>query len=48
MEEAEALADQVYIVDRGRVAVAGTVDELTRAGETLETVFLNHTQAPAV
>ena len=47
MDEAEALADQVYIVDRGRVAVAGTVDELTRTGETLETVYLNHTQAPA-
>ena len=47
MDEAEALADQVYIVDRGRVTVAGTVGELTRTGETLETVFLNHTQAPA-
>ena len=47
MDEAEALADQVYIVDRGRVAVAGTVGELTRSGETLETVFLSHTQAPA-
>jgi ABC-2 type transport system ATP-binding protein len=47
MDEAEALADQVYIVDQGRVAVAGTVAELTRSGQSLETVFLNHTQAPA-
>ena len=47
MDEAEALADQVYIVDRGRVAVAGTVGELTRSGQTLETVFLSHTRAPA-
>jgi ABC-2 type transport system ATP-binding protein len=47
MDEAEALADQVYIVDQGRVTVAGTVGELTQSGETLETVFLNHTRAPA-
>ncbi len=42
MEEAAALADQVWIVDRGRVAVAGTVGELT-ADASLEDVFLRHT-----
>ncbi len=47
MDEAEALADQVYIVDQGRVAVSGTVGELTRSGDTLETVFLTHTRVPA-
>jgi ABC-2 type transport system ATP-binding protein len=47
MEEAEALADRVFILDRGRVAVAGTVAELTRAGESLESVFLSHTSVQA-
>jgi ABC-2 type transport system ATP-binding protein len=47
MEEAEALADQVFILDRGRVAVAGTVPELTGAGQSLETVFLTHTSVQA-
>ena len=47
MEEAEALADRVFILDRGRVAVAGTVAELTRTGETLESVFLSHTSVQA-
>ena len=32
MDEAERLADDVVIVDRGRVVAAGTVAELTRAG----------------
>jgi ABC-2 type transport system ATP-binding protein len=32
MDEAERLADEVVIVDRGRVAAAGTVAELTRRG----------------
>ncbi len=44
MDEAEALADQVFIVDRGSVTVSGTVPELTGAGTTtLEEVFLAHT-----
>ncbi|WP_425349236.1 ABC transporter ATP-binding protein [Friedmanniella luteola] len=47
MEEAAALADQVFILDRGRVAVAGTVAELTRDGQSLEDVFLAHTSLPA-
>ena len=47
MDEAEALADAVYILDAGRVAVAGTVTELTGAGESLETVFLAHTRVRA-
>jgi ABC-2 type transport system ATP-binding protein len=46
MDEAEALADRVVIVDAGRVAVEGTVPELTRSG-SLEDVFLSHTTARA-
>jgi ABC-2 type transport system ATP-binding protein len=48
MDEAEALADQVFIVDRGRVTIAGTVRQLTRSGGSLETVFLTHTTARTV
>jgi ABC-2 type transport system ATP-binding protein len=48
MDEAEALADQVYIVDRGRVTISGTVRQLTKSGGSLEAVFLTHTSARAV
>ena len=48
MDEAEALADQVFIVDRGRVTISGTVRQLTKSGGSLETVFLSHTSARAV
>ncbi len=44
MDEAQRLADQVFILDQGRVAVAGTVPELTRDGRSLEDVFLAHTR----
>lgn len=47
MEEAEALADHVVILDRGHVAVAGTVAELTSTGESLESIFLSHTSVQA-
>jgi ABC-2 type transport system ATP-binding protein len=43
MDEAAALADQVWMIDRGRVAASGTVAELTADGETLESVFLART-----
>ena len=43
MDEAQALADQVFIVDAGRVTIAGTVAELTAGDSTLEDVFLTHT-----
>ena len=43
MDEAEALADQVWMIDRGRVAASGTVGELTADGESLEDVFLTRT-----
>ena len=39
MDEAEALADQVWIMNAGRVTASGTVAELT-ATTTLEEVFL--------
>jgi ABC-2 type transport system ATP-binding protein len=44
MDEATALADQVFILDRGQVAVAGTVAQLTKNGDSLEDVFLSHTR----
>lgn len=44
MEEAAALADQVFIIDAGQVAISGSVAELTKAGGTLEDVFLSHTR----
>jgi len=43
MDEAEALADQVWMIDRGRVAASGTVAELTSTGQSLEDVFLTRT-----
>ena len=46
MDEAEALADLIYILDHGRVAISGTVAELTSSGQNLEGVYLAHTQAP--
>lgn len=45
MEEAAELADRIHIVDRGSVAVSGTVGELTAGGRTLEDVFLDNTTA---
>jgi len=42
MHEAEALADYVYIVDRGRVTAEGTVADLT-VDASLEDAFLTHT-----
>ncbi len=42
MHEAEALADSVHIVDRGRVTAEGTVADLT-VGGSLEDAFLHHT-----
>jgi ABC-2 type transport system ATP-binding protein len=43
MDEAAALADHVFILDAGHVAVAGSVAELTKDGTTLEDVFLSNT-----
>jgi ABC-2 type transport system ATP-binding protein len=47
MEEAAALADEVYIVDLGRVTVYGTVAQLTQDGQDLEAVYLANTHAEA-
>ena len=44
IEEAERLADQVHIIDRGRLVVSGTPAELTDGGvRRLEDVFLDNT-----
>jgi ABC-2 type transport system ATP-binding protein len=42
MDEAAALADRVWIMDRGRIAISGTIAELT-SSMSLEDVFLAHT-----
>lgn len=42
MDEAESLADRVWIIDRGKVRISGTVAELT-AQQSLEEVFLAST-----
>ena len=47
MDEAAALADQVCIIDRGQVVVAGSVSQLTADGASLESVFLTHTRSAA-
>lgn len=44
MAEAEALADDVVILHRGRVRATGTVDELRAAHGTLEDAFLTATE----
>lgn len=46
MNEAEALADRVWIIDRGHVAACGTVSELTAHG-SLEALFLAVTSGDA-
>ncbi len=43
MDEAAELADQIWIIDHGRIALSGTLRELTADGGTLEDVFLAHT-----
>jgi ABC-2 type transport system ATP-binding protein len=47
MDEAETLADEIYILDRGRITVSGTVRDLTRGGQNLESVYLANTHAQA-
>ncbi len=46
MDEAEALADHVWLMDAGRIVVDGTVADLTRDAP-LEQVFLTHTRGGA-
>ena len=47
IEEAERLADQVHIIDRGRLVMSGTPAELTGDGvRRLEDVFLDNTGRP--
>ena len=46
MDEAEQLADHVWLMDAGRIVLDGSVPELTRSG-SLEDVFLAHTRGGA-
>ena len=46
MDEAEALADRVWLMDAGRIVLQGTVAELTKDAP-LEQVFLAHTRQGA-
>lgn len=45
MDEAAELADHLWIIDHGRIALSGTVPELTADGRSLEDVFLAHTDS---
>lgn len=45
MDEAAELADRIHIIDRGRLAIRGTLTELTATGDSLEDVFLANTHA---
>ncbi|WOP20291.1 ABC transporter ATP-binding protein [Raineyella sp. LH-20] len=45
MDEAATLADRIWIIDHGRIALSGTVGELTADGHSLEDVFLANTDA---
>jgi ABC-2 type transport system ATP-binding protein len=47
LSEVALIADQVVVIDRGRLVTAGPVGELTAAGRTLEDVFLELTDTPA-
>ncbi len=40
LSEVERICDRVVIVNEGRVAAEGAIDELTRPGETLEDAFV--------
>ncbi len=47
IEEAERLADEVHIIDHGRLVMSGTPAELTQDGvRRLEDVFLDNTGRP--
>jgi ABC-2 type transport system ATP-binding protein len=45
MEEAEAIADQIAIIDHGKIVESGTVEEIKKRTETtsLEEAFLKLT-----
>lgn len=45
MDEAADLADHLWIIDHGRIALSGTVPELTADGRSLEDVFLANTDS---
>ncbi|NLT29640.1 MAG: ABC transporter ATP-binding protein [Propionibacterium sp.] len=45
MDEAAYLADRVWIIDRGRVRVHGTLAELTADGDDLESIYLANTES---
>ena len=43
LAEVAQTVDQVVIIDDGRLLASGSLDELTRGGQTLEDVYLEHT-----
>ena len=40
LSEVERVCDRIAIVNEGRIAASGTVDELVRPGENLEDAFV--------
>ncbi|MPZ61136.1 MAG: ATP-binding cassette domain-containing protein [Propionibacteriales bacterium] len=47
MDEAEQLADQIFVIDHGRLVASGPPAELTADGRSLEDVFLDLTAREA-
>ena len=47
LHEVEAVADQIVIIAGGRIATAGTREELLAGGESLEDLFFDLTEVPA-
>ena len=49
LDEVARMADDVVVIDRGRLLRQGTLDELTDAGETtLEDLFLDLTDGKGI
>jgi ABC-2 type transport system ATP-binding protein len=44
LELAEKMCTRIAIIDHGKVIVTGTLDELTKKGETLDKAFLRYTK----
>lgn len=46
LEEAEALADRICIMDKGMIQILGTVDEIVKTSEqkNFEEAFLTYTE----
>lgn len=46
LELAEKMCTRIAIIDHGKIIAAGTLDELTKKGESLDKAFLRYTKRP--